>query len=186
MHCLCYIIFAADLCVEENRFELFALHYSNAKNELLRFVHNWNNWISNYFLLSIFWLCFARHYTASLPKTSITTTSSLESIIKELQIRAKSKSRLSNEELKSVLHNVRTQRIDSTQSLEILKCCTDALTDGNQSDIVNEIWNELKKHNVFNDEHYHCYLRFARDKRDANRAQDIFAEMVKAGIKPDT
>lgn len=101
-------------------------------------------------------------------------------------MRAKSKSRLLDAELKSILFNVKTQHIDSVQSLHILKCCTKDLIDENQSDTVNEIWNELKQQNKFQVQHYNCYLRFAKDKRDAKCAQDSFDEMIKAGIKPDT
>lgn len=36
---------------------------------------------------------------------------------------------------------IETQRNHSGQFLEILRCCTDILTDENQNDVANDIWN---------------------------------------------
>lgn len=139
-----------------------------------------------FFLLKISRLSSPRNYATAVPNGKITPTSTLDFIIKELQNRARFRLRLLDSELQTVLANIKTQPVDSTVALEILRCCSYALTDENQSDIVNSIWMELRKDkNDFRIQHYNLYLKFASDKRNAQGAQDAFDEMVKADIKPD-
>lgn len=107
-------------------------------------------------------------------------------MIKELQNRIETKSRLTNRDLQSLLAKLRAQKVDSTQALEILRCCSYARIDQNQSDVINNIWNELKKHdNQFQIQHYNCMLQYARDTANLKYVQQIFDEMVNANIKPN-
>lgn len=113
----------------------------------------------------------------------ITSASSLNSDINVLENRAKCKLRLSNRDLHSLLFKLNKERANSIQALEILRCCSHAITEQNQCAIVNDIWNELKKcNNEFQIQHYNHMLRFAVDKTDAKRAQAIFDEMLRNGI----
>lgn len=125
-----------------------------------------------------------RNYATAAVHSNISNTKSLEVIIKELQNRIETKSRLTNKDLQSLLTKLRARKVDSAQALEILRCCTYARLDQNQSVVINNIWNELKKHeNQFQIQHYNCMLQFARDKADVKRVQEVFDEMVNANIK---
>lgn len=127
-----------------------------------------------------------RNYATAVVKSNFANTKSLEVIIKELQNRIESKSRLTNKDLQSLLAKLRARKVDNTQALEILRCCTYARVDQNQSDVINNIWNELKKNdNQFQIQHYNCMLQFARDKANVKRVQEIFDEMVNANVKPN-
>lgn len=121
-----------------------------------------------------------------MPILNAITGSNLDNILKEFNNRAEAKTRLSKDDLQMLLTKVKEQKVDSTQALEILRCCTYARTRRNENDIVNDIWNELKKNNdKFRIQHYNCILQFARDKQDVIRAQELFDEMIKSEIKPD-
>lgn len=110
----------------------------------------------------------------------------MKTVISELKARIENKSRLTSNDLQILLTNLKTEKVDSDEALEILRCCSFARIEQNQSKIVNNIWDELKKHeNQFQIQHYHCMLQFAKDKADAQRAQQLFDEMVNAAIKPD-
>lgn len=137
------------------------------------------------FTFFVFWLSFCRHYASAVCNTEITSNNNLDAIIKELQNRAKYKLQLLDSELKLILSTIKSQPIDSSHTLEILRCCSHAQTMQTQSHLVHNIWNELKQQNEFQVEHYNYYLRFATDKRDSKCAQNVFDEMVEAGIKPN-
>lgn len=131
-------------------------------------------------------VCFTRNYATTALNNEITKTNSLDATIKEFKNRAKYKLDVSNRDLNSLLSKLKTHKADSTQTLEILKCCSYASIDPNQSEIVDSICTELKKHTVFHVDHFNYILQFAKDKRDSQRAQEIFDEMINDGVKPDT
>lgn len=132
-----------------------------------------------------FWLLFIRTYVTATHE--ITKTSSLDFIVTELKNRAKYKLNLSLNDLQLLLSKLKAERVNSEEALEILKCCACASTKENLSAIVNDIWIELKNENTeFQVQHYNYMLRFAKDKQDTQRAQEIFNEMQQNGIKPDS
>lgn len=130
---------------------------------------------SNFFLLY-----FTRNYASTVPAYD-----SLSDIIKKFTNQAKNRAALSDTDLQTLLTTLKTRPADSVEALELLRCCTQARTGPNQTDIVHDIWKELKRHNRFQIEHYSYLLQFAKDKRNTQLAQEIFDEMIKDGIRPD-
>lgn len=112
-------------------------------------------------------------------------TDSLNALIQVLNNQAKYKLCLLDNHLQPLLSRLKTDQVNSAEALEILRCCSQAVTDSNQRDIVNNIWIELKKRTKFQIEHYNYFLDFLKYKRDTKRAQEIFDEMIADGIKPD-
>lgn len=140
----------------------------------------------SYLSFHLFGYVLNSNYATTVVNQEITNSSSLDSDINVLENRAKCRRQLSNRDLHSLLLKLSKERANSTQTLEILRYCTHAITEQNQCDIVNDIWNELKKcNNEFQIEHYNHMLRFAADKIDVKRAEEIFDEMIKNGIVPD-
>lgn len=96
------------------------------------------------------------------------------------------KSRLSNDDFQNLLTKLKTEKVNSAQALEILRLCSFAHSDQNLKNVVYNIWNELKKENdEFQVQHYNYILNFARDRQDVERAQAIFDELIKDGVKPN-
>lgn len=139
---------------------------------------------SSFILCTLFY--FNRNYAIPTPNLNVPKARNLENTIKELKGRIENKSRLTNGDLQSLLTKLKAEKVDSTQALEILKCCSFARIDQNQINLVNTIWDELKKqNNQFQIQHYNCLLQFARDKANTKMAQKIFDEMAEVNIKPD-
>lgn len=138
--------------------------------------------------MSYFVLCYSldRNYAIPTPDLNVTKAKNLQTIIKEFRGRIENKSRLTNGDFQSLLTKLKTEKVDSVQALEILRCCSYARLEQNQTNLVNSIWNELKKqNNQFQIQHYNCLLQFARDKANTKLAQQVFDEMAEADIKPD-
>lgn len=96
------------------------------------------------------------------------------------------KSRLSNGDFQSLLTKLKTQNVNSAQALEILRLCSFTHADQNLKNVVYNIWEELKKENgEFQAQHYNYILSFARDTQDLERAQAIFDELIRDGVKPN-
>lgn len=110
----------------------------------------------------------------------------MEVLIKDLRNRVETKSRVSTNDLQTLLNKLRIQNVDSWQALEILRCCSYARLEKNQFNAVNNIWKELKKHDEdFSIQHYNYMLQFAKDRANVTYVQEIFDEMIKAKIKPN-
>lgn len=96
------------------------------------------------------------------------------------------KSNLTNKDLVPLLEKLKSQTVDSTQALEILRLCSFGRTIHFQGNIVNGIWNELKKENKdFQVQHYNCMLHFGRNRGNFKLVQTIFDGMIEDGIKPN-
>lgn len=111
----------------------------------------------------------------------------MELAVKQLNDRVENQSCLSSDDLNSLLMKVKSvKKVESSQALEILRLCSFLRIDENQSDIVNSIWNELKKEKAnFQIQHYNCILLLARNNPDIEQLQVIFDELLKDGIKLD-
>lgn len=107
-------------------------------------------------------------------------------MIEDLKKRVESKTRLTKNDLQSLLIKLATQKPNAEQALDILSCCSFARLDDNQNAVVKNIWNELKNQSEnFQIQHYNRILSFARHRGDVKLAEDALNEIEKKGIKFD-
>lgn len=96
------------------------------------------------------------------------------------------KSRIPIHQLKDILRRLEKHKLDDTQALKVLKCCTYNRVDTDQTDILTDIWRVLQKKNInLQLAHYNCLLQFYSIKRNVAKAQETFDDMIKAGFKAD-
>lgn len=110
---------------------------------------------------------------------------SVNSSIDRLRIQVENKSKISDNLIKNVSKGLEGSKVDSHQSLHILRYCANGKFYNDPSPIVNEIWHQLKRQNAPKIQHYIAMMQFHQECQNSVELQAIFGEMIAAKIKPN-
>lgn len=102
-----------------------------------------------------------------------------------LRIQVENQSKISDNLIKNVSKDLEGSRLDNRQSLNILQYCVNGKFQNNPSQIVNEIWHQLKRQNTIRIQHYIAMMQFSQEWRNYVELQTIFAEMIEAKFTPN-